>query len=1347
MTLQTKDLLFYNKEGNPMNLQFDENLEAWNGKIFFDKNSTETYKTQGIYLFEKVPGTNETFQAYLDKLQVFNTNGFKTYPKYDATELIITNIERVNENATYNTKWIYADNIESSYYPGMWCYFENLDSFHNNDFDTNNTELQLRKILGVEKGRILIWTETANDTALPTYVSTTGKIIPANIIEVQQALTGLPTEPTWTDTNINSKLYDDKKISFVTQSENTGIYTINDVCNSYTRDFVKLSPTLYTPSTGDKLQINIELKTSNILISKGNTVFSSGGSNFIQLPYIPSFLKVGDLIQPKAIFTTLLLSNNVQFTIVNIDRTTNTIEVSGSTSPQTVDCDIYLATNIFTIEQDIVLDNNNTYSLPLTYWTIVNKYQQELLNLSGGHKLEYIPDTDELHIISEYTNDYTNVVVNSVDVSGNITNYPISVYQYTLYPVYVKETLLVEETIIPDATIYNRNIIFDFIDNFGLNIRINGIEYAVDFDTDIDNTIGDLISQFSTKLATIGIVITQTTTVVTGDTLNITCDYPNIPIFTELNLGDQTSYYVKYRDIQFNNIKTQLLITINDNNYIVPFDTDDSTTVSNWVSTYVDTLDTLNILVSNTGNTLHFNLLDTEKKLKVTYNIGYIPKSGDLSIYDTLYGTNNNGSILVANEIKCNLGVYNFLNYYSTGQKITISGAAKIPQNKSYNIIGLNENTISLSYQGAFWQEGLPVFDLGVISDYFIRFPKYGYTDKNIVGNLTFSWKNTQTPDFFFYDFTGDQLKPASEFFPEYNGVKPLCGTDGEIGLKLLKKPNNDLKFISDPTKQQTVFDKINYDLPFIDNAVTNDEPSPLQLFVGYNTANEGWNKARIYLELNENINYNVTTNINLTDDLIVFKNNYVEIQNPTGSVNFLTMGFNVGQHIEFTSSDNNIDGLNLAKIANHGVLYKIKEVQLNRIYLTRNVVAEETSVIEVPKPTTPFYDNNGNKLTIFRNLSITFTVKPKVLAYFDVFGESEGEDERHRININNRNLNILKLQDAYIFKEVDINEKGIDWIFLNRKRKELIEIYPEIFNNISSYKSVIQAINFFGYNDLSFTEYFQNVDPENNKFGQLLNMELLNIFDKNVKGWQYSNLAYEQLRNDGFKKTNLFSLNYKITDNDGNFINAYSIEEVKIKLLGLKRWLTENIIPIGTKILDINGKYVMPQNFYLNHETYMTKSFKIEEYSSPVDFKVSGYLQPVSQGSNTFDISVEFFAADTIEWYEYIIKTFDLPTWLKTSTYVIGNFVYHNNNTWVCINNTNIEDEPGITSSWELSNINKIPNVQIFKDYKWDVGNTSFTINEMVDPHFIVETYWHSGYATTHKNTKSYSVVDGFFN
>jgi len=1353
--MDIKDLLFFNKEGNHMNFNYDETLDLWSGKMFFDKNSTETFKTQGVYAFEKVQGTNLTFQARLEKFQVFNTNNFLAFPKFDATELPVLGIKTTTNSAAYNTKWVYADGIEKTFYPGMWVYFKGLDGYHNTDFDEySTTYIQGRKVLAVEPGRALVFTNTPNNTPLSAFAALPSmKIIPMNIMEVQQALSGIPAEPTWNETNLDTKVYAGKKLSFVANSDNSGIYTHKEPVLKRVRHAVKLAPNAFIPVAGDKLVIDMTLRVSNIPVHNGLTSFGISNPNEIQVTHIPSFLKMGDSIQAFQKITPLSISNAVTLVVTGINKNTNIITVATTLNAQNVDCTIDLATNVLRMEQDIVLDNNNVYSLPLTYWVLVNKWADILNSLPGGSTIQYLTDSDELLITSNFSDAYSTVAVNKVGITNVSTPIAYSTPTYNIYPLWLEEPLLVEEIINKDSTIYNRDMVFTVIDDFGLNVTINGVDYNVDRDyvvgfpiLTVSNTVGDFISQFAVGLAQIGIIVTQNTTVNAGDTLNIKCEYPNIPVFTQLKMGDFSQYLVKYRAIQFNNIKSQLIITINEQNYYIPFNTNDTTTVTNWVTAHKGTLSTLGILVSSNLSTVFFDTLDPEKTALITYNIGYIPKSGDLSVYDTLYATAANGSVLAGNEIKTNPGTYNFFDSYSTGQKISIHGALKLTQNKSYNIIALESDTISLSYQGAFWDQGLPTFSLNIISDYFIRFPKYGLSEYANNAKLIWSWKDTQTPDFFFYDFTGTQLKPIYENFPPYSGITPLCGTEGEIELKLLDKPNDKLQLVTEPRAQQTVFSKIEYIIPYIDNNETAGlEPAPLQLFMGYRADFESWNKARIYLELIVDVKFDLTTSVNLIDDLWVFKDNYIEVQSVTNAFDFNVIGFKKGQVVQVLSNDVNVDGRQLGVLNNTGKKHKIASVAPHKITFVLDIL-EETSIKEVPKTSPPYYDITGNPVMEKRTLNVSLVVLPKVVTYVDVYGESEEEDERHAISLNNKNLNILKLQDFYIFKEVDIKEQGIDWIILNRKRKELLEIYPELFNNIASYKSVIQAINFFGYNDLSFTEYFQNINPESTKFGQLFNMELLNIFDKSVQGWEYSNLAFENLRNEGFRKTNLFSLNYKITDTDGNFISAYSLDEVRIKLLGLKKWLIENIIPIGTKIIDITGKYQMPQEFVLKHDTYSVKSFKVQEYATPVDFGVTGYLSPIPVGSNTYNLGVQFFSAGDIEWFGYRIRTFYLEEWNDSINYVVNDNVYHNGVTWKCTSAVLPGDEPGITSSWTKINIDSLAANQIIADYRYDDTGTSFTVDRMIDPHFIIEVSWHSGYSAVLLNRKVFSVIPGFF-
>lgn len=1339
--MNVKDLLFFNKEGYAINADYNEELDLWSSKMLFDKNSTDTYKTQGLYLFETVQGTQNTFELELNKFQIFNTNNFHFYPKPQINELEITKIETVNNSPDYNTKWVYANNIGIFFYPGSYCYFENLNGFHNEDFDTVesiNLYHNVKKVLEVRKDKILVFTSTPNDIPITNTLPLNSKIIPINIIEVQQL-----NEPTWNQTNLNNNLYIGKKISVISGTNNDNIYTIKNLAQEKVKNEYILPVNLHTPNAGDILNIELELKTSNIIISSGNTIFGASATNEIQVPYIPQFLNIGDQIRAFVNVGTLSLTNAVQLEVIDINYNTNIITVNQPLVNETIDVEIRLVSNTFKIQQPIVLDNNNQYSLPLTYWSIVNTFGNELLNVSGGYNLNYIKDFDQLQIVSEFNNLYTDINVFITDINGNVINLNAGIINniYDIIPLYVEENINEQLTINKDANLYNRNIIFNNIDNFGLNININGIDYNIPTDVTVLDTLNDWITAYQSDLNDIGIEVQ----IIGTDTLNITSDFPNVPIFTQLNMGNLSNYYVEYKDIEFNFIKNQLLININDEEYLVPFVNNDITTVTNWVNTYQNILANLGILIDNTNNIIHFRLLDPERELNISYNIGFIPKSGDLSVYETLFATNSESSIISGNELLNTNSNINFLNFYAIGQKIAITGAHKLPQNKSYNIIGITNNTLQLSYQGAFWQQGLS--DISINSDFFIRKPKSGIQSIGNNATLKWSFKDIKTPDFFLYDFTGDQLQPHQPGFPDYNGTKPLCGIDGNIELKLNKKPNKNINDISNPVKQQTVFDIIKHDLNFL-NFVENPniEPSPLQVFIGYNSNIEGWNKTRLYLDLIENVEFDLNTSLNQTDNLWVFKDNYVEIQNITIiNFSFLQLGFKKNQIIEFAFNDIT-DNKDLATLKNGGIKYRIKEVTPKRIYFTKDVI-EETSVIQVPTSTLPYYDLNGDPIFETRILSVKIKVIPRVIAYFDLFGESENEDERHKININNRNFNLLKLSDFYIFKDVDINEEGIDWVFLNQKRKELLEIYPELTNYISSYKSIIKAINFFGYNDLTFTEYFQNINPDSEKFGKLFNLELLNIFDKSTKGWKFSNLSYKNLRNLGYRKTNLFSLNYSITDNNGNFINSYSPDEVKIKLLGLKKWLTNNLIPIGTKILDINGKFIDQDNFKYLHETYMNQRFNVEEYSSPIDFDIEGHLYPVTNGSDIYNISVQFKSQLPIEWFQYTIKTFYIHIWDENTTYLINDVVKFNNKYYKALNNISTGQQPDLVSDWKETNLDNIQYIQILQDYKTaNNTNTSFTINKNIDPHFIIETSWHSGYANSFKISKTYSLIDGFF-
>jgi hypothetical protein len=53
--MPSQDLIFFNKEGDYLNINFNNELERYEGDLLFHENSSDTYKTYGVYMMEKIP--------------------------------------------------------------------------------------------------------------------------------------------------------------------------------------------------------------------------------------------------------------------------------------------------------------------------------------------------------------------------------------------------------------------------------------------------------------------------------------------------------------------------------------------------------------------------------------------------------------------------------------------------------------------------------------------------------------------------------------------------------------------------------------------------------------------------------------------------------------------------------------------------------------------------------------------------------------------------------------------------------------------------------------------------------------------------------------------------------------------------------------------------------------------------------------------------------------------------------------------------------------------------------------------------------------------------------------------
>ena len=88
-----------------------------------------------------------------------------------------------------------------------------------------------------------------------------------------------------------------------------------------------------------------------------------------------------------------------------------------------------------------------------------------------------------------------------------------------------------------------------------------------------------------------------------------------------------------------------------------------------------------------------------------------------------------------------------------------------------------------------------------------------------------------------------------------------------------------------------------------------------------------------------------------------------------------------------------------------------------------------------------------------------------------------------------------------------------------------MLTTFREIWDYIGSYKALINAINFFGYNSLQLYEYYKNVDQSSSLYGKLHKVLIPDIFDNTVEGWNEMDfIAGKYQQQNTWKKTNLFN-------------------------------------------------------------------------------------------------------------------------------------------------------------------------------------------------------------------------------
>lgn len=688
--------------------------------------------------------------------------------------------------------------------------------------------------------------------------------------------------------------------------------------------------------------------------------------------------------------------------------------------------------------------------------------------------------------------------------------------------------------------------------------------------------------------------------------------------------------------------------------------------------------------------------------------------------------------------------------------------------------------------------------DLWLKTREYLRKPRINYNNEPYV-DYVWKWETDEYPQMFLFDFSGSQLPITGSY--AYVGPKPLTT------ISLNKNPNKDITKVDKPEFQQTIFNEISTTLEHVDSETDlSIIPEPLETFLGFRSDNEGPITSTLLLLERNSIEFTIIPT-SVYNDFLNFKVIRDSINGDYGSITFnvnstsvftsdssgIPRGLKVGQYIKVYIYDVTNQKNKYISI-NHGKTFKIRNVFTRQIIIDFvDIIGDESNVINgYPSSSSTTY------------MSVKFKVLDKEIGRFKVSGQTEIEDIRYKIELSNVGQ-IVAPDDVYIFKTYDINEQGIDWSFMNRKRKEMLMVRHDIYPYIGSYKSIINAINYFGYNDLELYEYYRNININSPDFFKLFKVEIPDIFDNNVPGWTVNDFIQHTMPNPNFEDTNLFNLTYKITDKEGNNVLLYSLPEVIIKLQGLKYWLQKNIIPITHRILDITGRADWVGTDTIVHRNYDCKILNVRQSMTPIDFSLNeAYLMPVNSGSTVYTCHIDFYTQNQTELPEYFtikIRTYKTykewnpfttysigekvyyygeiyenmlvssklknprkyektPKWNEVTDYQLGQFVKYNELVYQYIGTQSSFTIAGTSSNLITPYYDVITNgafsnwndntewkridwepVQSLSEYRTGTHSYNFTIDSNIDPFVVIEVTSDNGYGQYYTSKKNYEI------
>lgn len=192
---------------------------------------------------------------------------------------------------------------------------------------------------------------------------------------------------------------------------------------------------------------------------------------------------------------------------------------------------------------------------------------------------------------------------------------------------------------------------------------------------------------------------------------------------------------------------------------------------------------------------------------------------------------------------------------------------------------------------------------------------------------------------------------------------------------------------------------------------------------------------------------------------------------------------------------------------------------------------------------------------------------------YFRVGADLYGEYEPARINLSNMGIELPDMIQKAIY-DVDPHEDSKNNIIINRKFKELLINYWDIIANRGSYKSLVNSLKWFEWNNIEVKEIYKHLDVGKFIFDD---RQIMSLFENKVKD-----------RHNNFIKTSYISLYCSVYDE----MDEYDSELNPVIQNAVLKWSKDDLRLKMSLLAQFFGAYFMPIHLALFHAVVEDKVF-----------------------------------------------------------------------------------------------------------------------------------------------------------